>query len=107
MKSNLDLSGTLNQSVKKGMSLTNHDHYGESSKDNPNVQRKILICNVCYWSTSLTISDNKIASCPICHNYDLEAIPISINECYTFYYDLKKGLVLNFTKLQQNNNGRK
>lgn len=89
------------------MSLTNHSHYSENSKDNHKVQRKILICNICYWSTSLIISDNEIGPCPVCHNDNLEAIPISINECYTYYYDLKKGLVLNFTKLQQDNDGPK
>lgn len=91
------MHSTLNQSAEKGMGLT-EGYHGDSNKDDHNVQREILVCNECYWSTSVTMSDNEIASCPVCHYRTLEAIPIGINECYTYYYDLKKGLVLNFTK---------
>ena len=107
MKPDLVLPVSLKQPAEKGKSVTNYRNYADSSKDDLTIQRKILICNACYWSTSVIISDNEIGSCPVCHNCDLETIPIGINECYTYYYDLKKGLVLHFTKLQQVNNGHR
>ena len=102
-----DLPAALNLSSEIGSSVTNYRNYIDSSKDDHAVQRKLLICNSCYWSTTVIISDNRIDSCPVCHYYNLEAIPIGINECYTYYYDIKKGLVLYFTKLQNEDNDHK
>ncbi len=105
LESDRDLAESVNRSEEKGRKLSKYICYGDSSKDCYNLKRNILICNTCYWSTSLICTYDAITSCPICKNYKLETIPININESYTYYYDLKKGLVLNFTKHKNDNNG--
>jgi hypothetical protein len=87
----------LNESEEKLERLNKYPTRGDSN-NNYNLNRSLVICNSCYWSAS-NITENSIVFCPVCGKYNLESIPLSINERYTYYYDIKKGLVLHFTKL--------
>jgi hypothetical protein len=98
------LLGTLNQSAEKCERLNKYLIKGDNN--NYILHRSLVICNSCYWSAS-NITEDAIAFCPVCGKYNLESIPISINELYTYYYDIKKGLVIYFTELKDNDKGVK
>jgi hypothetical protein len=60
-------------------------------------ERNFLMCKSCFWCTSLRNSVYKtIKACPSCRNTGLELMPISVYETYTFNYDPKHGVSLQF-----------
>jgi hypothetical protein len=54
------------------------------------------VCSTCYWCASIFRPD-VISSCPTCRRETLDFMPISRDENYSFEYDEKRGVVLNFT----------
>jgi hypothetical protein len=61
------------------------------------------ICNSCFWCASF-ISTNTLdtsytpTKCPDCHEGNVESIALAQNEIYTFDYNSKRGVVLEFLK---------
>ncbi len=65
---------------------------------------EFLICNSCFWCTSLLSSDVRYARfdvCPCCKSYTIESMPIAPNDEYSFYNDEKTGVVLEFRYLKE------
>jgi hypothetical protein len=54
------------------------------------------VCGACYWCASIFRSD-VFSACPSCRNQTLDFMPISRDENYTFEYDERRGVVLDFT----------
>lgn len=51
-------------------------------------QRNFLMCNSCFWFASfLNDIHESVNICPRCMNYELESMPIAVDEKYTFDYD--------------------
>jgi len=60
-------------------------------------ERNFTICNSCFWCAWLLNSGYKtIKACPSCRDTELELMPISVDEIYTFNYDPKQGVSLYF-----------
>lgn len=61
-----------------------------------------LICESCLWCASSLYFNNidtTITECPICDSSrKLDSIPICDNENYSFNYDSKSGVILEFSK---------
>ena len=61
------------------------------------------ICNSCFWcasyiSTNLVDTNYRIPTkCPNCHEGNIEPMPIAQNEGYTFDYNSKRGVILEFS----------
>jgi hypothetical protein len=63
-----------------------------------------LLCGSCFWCASNfnNIDDTIIITttkCPCCDSTRVESIPISYNEVYKFDYDPKRGVTLEFSKV--------
>jgi hypothetical protein len=59
--------------------------------------RAFLLCKSCFWCASILYDDVRpFRTCPICMNYELEFMPISIGEAYKFDYDQRHGVTLEF-----------
>jgi hypothetical protein len=60
-------------------------------------ERNFLMCESCFWCASFLNSRYRsFNQCPSCMNSDLESMPISANEIYTFDYDPWQGVTLEF-----------
>jgi len=63
-------------------------------------QRNFLMCNSCFWCASFVNSRYRsFSECPACMDSELESMPISLNERYTFDHDPQQGLVTFHEKL--------
>ena len=62
-----------------------------------------LLCGSCFWcasqSTNCDVSE-VITKCPSCKSKQIESMPISQDEIYTFDHDPKRGVILEFSKLR-------
>ena len=59
--------------------------------------RNFLMCKSCLWCASFLNSRYRyINSCPSCMNSELDSMPISFDEKYTFDHDSLKGVTLGF-----------
>ena len=71
-------------------------------------QKKFMICELCLWCASSLYFNNTditITECPICDSSrKLDSIPICDNENYSFNYDSKSGVILEFSKSQDGDN---
>ena len=54
------------------------------------------VCTSCYWCASI-FRPEVFSVCPTCKGESLDFMPISRDESYTFEYDEKRGVVLDFT----------
>lgn len=64
------------------------------------VSRQFLICDFCFWAASaINIRTHDILTCPQC-NTEVSHIPLSDNERFTFSYDFKRGVELDFFTLR-------
>lgn len=70
------------------------------SKEHEVTQRiNFLLCESCFWCASyFSIYREVVTKCPICGNDNVESLPISHNEVYSFNYDPKRGVTLGFSK---------
>jgi len=59
--------------------------------------RVFVLCKSCFWCASILYDDGRpFRICPICMNYELEFMPLSIDENYKFDYDKRHGVTLEF-----------
>jgi hypothetical protein len=59
--------------------------------------RTFTLCNSCFWCASILYDDKRpFRPCPTCKNYDLEFMPISVDETYKFDHDKRRGVTLEF-----------
>ena len=64
-------------------------------------ERNFLMCKSCFWCASfLNSTDRYPNSCPECMNSELESMPISFDETYTFDYEPLQGVSLEFSNKQ-------
>lgn len=60
-------------------------------------QRVFALCKSCFWCASILYGDVRpFRTCPTCMNYELEFMPLSIDETYKFDYDKRHGVTLEF-----------
>ena len=59
-------------------------------------ERNFLLCKSCFWCASFLSKYKILAACPSCMNSELESMPISFDEKYTFDHDSRKGVTLGF-----------
>lgn len=59
---------------------------------------RFLICNICFWCASY-LDSRSVAACPSCKGSMIEDMPVSANERYTFGYNQREGVVLEFLPL--------
>ncbi len=58
--------------------------------------REFLICDFCFWAASaISTRKHDIVVCPQC-SASISRIPLSFNESFTFSYDTKHGVELDF-----------
>jgi hypothetical protein len=63
-------------------------------------QPHFLLCSSCFWCASYLNFCGTVEVCPSCMNGEVESMPISDKEIYTFRYDAIRGVTLEFrTKL--------
>jgi hypothetical protein len=71
-----------------------------TSKKNT-VRNKIdfLFCGSCFWCASYLNNYIQVATkCPSCSSNNVESMPISNNEVYTFSHNRTRGITLEFSK---------
>ena len=70
------------------------------SKENEVTERiNFLLCESCFWCASYFNSYRKeVSKCPTCGRANVESMPISHDEIYTFNYDPLHGVTLRFSK---------
>ncbi len=61
--------------------------------------RDFLLCESCFWSASAMFSADSGSedSCPMCGGA-VSRMPVSTSERYTFSYDAKRGVELEFSR---------
>ena len=65
-----------------------HDSYDE---------RNFVLCRSCFWCASILNTRYRyLNSCPSCMNPELESMPISLDDIYTFDHDPRQGVSLGF-----------
>jgi hypothetical protein len=61
------------------------------------VEDIFILCETCHWSaTYFDKSRLPIEKCPICLNREISSFPILPNEAFTFNYNDKRGVELEF-----------
>ena len=59
--------------------------------------RQFLICDFCFWAaSSISTRRHDIVRCPQCEAV-ISRIPLTEKESFTFSYDKKRGVELDFT----------
>ncbi len=62
-----------------------------------------VLCEKCYWcATFFKSSEPKEIVCSKCISKELSSFPITSDESFTFDYDKKKGLEMDFRKRKKN-----
>jgi len=71
-------------------------------------QTHFLLCGTCLWCASYLRRNygSRISKCPACNEGKVESIPISDNDVYRLDYDPKRGITLEFSKLEERDKGR-
>ena len=67
------------------------DNYASLTK-----ARYLLICRSCLWCASYIKNQTTFTNCPLCHNGEIDCIPIGENENCFFDYSHSKGVELKF-----------
>lgn len=88
---------TMAYNKKEGMLF--HEKIFEDNKKIPK-RKYFLICKSCLWSSSSYLLNNidKFSRCLICHQDEIESLPLSDDEVYKFDYNSKRGISLEFKK---------
>ena len=61
------------------------------------VEDIFILCETCYWCATYFDKDRlPTEKCPICLNRKMSSFPILPNEAFTFNYDDKRGVELEF-----------
>jgi hypothetical protein len=89
------------QSVLRKNTIASLEHGSETDR-NPNTptrnQIDFLLCPSCYWCASCFSYSEIVTRCPTCDNDNVESMPISNDELYTFSHDGNRGVTLEFSK---------
>jgi hypothetical protein len=68
------------------------EQQSESSRE-----RYFLVCKSCFWCASfLDNMHRSVEVCPSCMNSELDSMPLSFDETYTFSYDVRSGITMKF-----------
>ena len=67
---------------------------------NNELQGKInfLLCGACFWCASYLNYTRVVTRCPTCDTDNVESLPISDGEVYTFSHNRNRGITLGFSK---------
>jgi hypothetical protein len=76
--------------VKRGA-----DSYGNRISKQVN----FTLCSSCFWSASL-LDARGLGMCPLCKSNKLDFMPITGTEMYTFDYDKKRGVIIDFIPMK-------
>jgi hypothetical protein len=80
--------------------------HGKIFEDNKKIliQKNFLICKLCLWSSSSYFLSNidTFSRCPVCHQDEIESLPLSDDEVYKLDYGSKRGISLEFKKNEDN-----
>ena len=57
-----------------------------------------MLCETCYWCATYLDKMKVIDKCPTCSAVVLSSFPIMPDESFTFSYDAKRGVELDFGK---------
>lgn len=75
---------------------------GRKSNRKNIISVRFLLCGSCFWCASLiNIIDGTIGKCPSCKNNRVESMPVSYDDFYKFDYDPKRGVTLEFLKVDE------
>jgi hypothetical protein len=69
-----------------------------------------ILCETCHWCATYFFFDKSrlpTKKCPICMNTQMSSFPILSNEAFTFDYNEKRGVSLEFRVRKNNNNNKK
>ena len=58
-----------------------------------------VICGSCHWCASNLADSANITKCPGCSEDNIESIPLALGEKYSFDFDKKHGIVLDFARI--------
>ena len=89
------------QSFLRKNTIARLEHGSETDR-NPNApihnQIDFLLCPSCFWCASYFNYSKVATRCPTCCRDNVEPIPISIDELYTYSHDVNRGVTLEFSK---------
>ena len=57
-----------------------------------------LLCQSCFWCASHFNYSEIVTRCPTCDSNNIESLPISNREFYTFSHDRNRGVTLEFSE---------
>ncbi|HEX2014640.1 MAG TPA: hypothetical protein VLA68_05365 [Nitrososphaera sp.] len=55
-----------------------------------------LLCESCFWCATYLDKTRLVDKCPVCSTSILSSFPIMPDESFTFSYDMKHGIELDF-----------
>jgi hypothetical protein len=97
-----DVRVNIDGSTSNTSAISKSEIIGRKRTRATNGNIHFLICESCLWCASslyFNNTDTTITKCPICNSSrKLDPIPICDNENYSFSYDSKSGVILEFSK---------
>ena len=57
--------------------------------------RSFAFCRSCYWTATIFINIQSYA-CPVCHDQNVDLMPLNLDEKYEYYVNPNKGLEIKF-----------
>jgi hypothetical protein len=57
-----------------------------------------VLCSSCFWCASYFNCSGGVTNCPTCNSDNIESLPISNGEFYTFSHDRNRGVTLGFSE---------
>ena len=89
----------IEQSVLRKNTIANLEHGNETNRRLITHNHKyFLLCPSCFWCASYFNYSEVAAKCPSCSRDNVESVPISSDELYTFSHDRNRGVILEFSK---------
>jgi hypothetical protein len=62
-------------------------------------QVNFALCGSCFWSASY-LDGREVERCPLCASDKVDSLPIAGNEMYSFEYDTKRGVIVDFIPMK-------
>jgi hypothetical protein len=88
------------QSVPRKSIISSIEHDSETDRRliTPTCnQIDFLLCSSCFWCASCFSHGEVFTRCPTCDNDNVESLPISNGEFYTFSHNRNRGITLEFS----------
>ena len=88
------------QSALRENTLSSLEHDSETNHRIPTPTEKrvdFLLCPSCFWCASYFNNGEVFTRCPTCGNDNVESLPISDGEFYTFSHNRNHGITLEFS----------